>query len=78
MRGGRDSRGRDVLDLGQGRGDFANGRQGTDTLAAERVRSCENVCRVEPRVMHMRGHGVRTSDSSAAWMSCPGRRSGGL
>jgi hypothetical protein len=46
MRGGRDSvvatRGRDVLDLGQGRGDFANGRTGRDTcLGAERVRSCE-------------------------------------
>ncbi|WP_416956868.1 calcium-binding protein [Nocardioides sp. T5] len=46
MRGGRDSvvatRGRDVLDLGQGRGDFANGRMGRDTcLGAERVRSCE-------------------------------------
>ena len=48
MRGGRDSvigtRGPDVLDLGTGRGDFANGRQGKDTcLGAERVRSCENV-----------------------------------
>ncbi|MCY4724670.1 hypothetical protein NYO98_00150 [Nocardioides sp. STR2] len=48
MRGGRDSvigtRGPDVLDLGTGRGDFANGRQGNDTcLGAERVRSCENV-----------------------------------
>jgi hypothetical protein len=48
MRGGRDSvvatRGPDVLDLGEGRGDFANGRQGRDTcLGAERVRSCENV-----------------------------------
>lgn len=48
MRGGRDSvvatRGRDVLDLGAGRGDFANGRQGQDTcLGAERVRSCEDV-----------------------------------
>jgi len=48
MRGGRDSvvatRGRDVLDLGQGRGDFANGRKGRDTcLGAERVRSCENL-----------------------------------
>lgn len=47
MRGGRDSvvatRGRDVLDLGQGRGDFANGRMGRDTcLGAERVRNCEN------------------------------------
>jgi hypothetical protein len=46
MGGGRDSvvatRGADVLDLGTGRGDFANGRQGTDTcLGAERVRSCE-------------------------------------
>jgi hypothetical protein len=46
MRGGRDSviatRGPDVLDLGTGRGDFANGRQGRDTcLGAERVRSCE-------------------------------------
>lgn len=48
LRGGRDSvvatRGRDVLDLGTGRGDFANGRQGRDTcLGAERVRSCEVV-----------------------------------
>lgn len=48
MRGGRDSvvatRGRDVLDLGQGRGDFANGRKGRDTcLGAERVRNCENL-----------------------------------
>jgi Ca2+-binding RTX toxin-like protein len=48
MRGGRDSvigtRGPDVLDLGAGRGDFANGRQGNDTCrGAERVRSCENV-----------------------------------
>lgn len=47
MRGGRDSvvatRGRDVLDLGTGRDDFANGRQGRDTcLGAERVRSCED------------------------------------
>jgi hypothetical protein len=47
MRGGRDSvvatRGPDVLDLGTGRGDFANGRQGRDTcLGAERVVSCEN------------------------------------
>lgn len=47
MRGGRDSviatRGPDVLDLGTGGGDFANGRQGRDTcLGAERVRSCEN------------------------------------
>jgi hypothetical protein len=48
MRGGRDSvvatRGRDVLNLGKGRGDFANGRRGWDTcLGAERVRNCENV-----------------------------------
>lgn len=48
MRGGRDSvvatRGRDVLDLGKGRGDFANGRKERDTcLGAERVRSCENL-----------------------------------
>ena len=48
MRGGRDSvvatPGRDVLDLGKGRGDFANGRKGRDTcLGAERVSSCENV-----------------------------------
>ena len=47
MRGGRDSvvatRGQDVLDLGDGRGDFANGRKGRDTcLGAERVRSCED------------------------------------
>jgi hypothetical protein len=47
MRGGRDSvvatRGPDVLDLGTGRGDFANGRRGRDTcLGAERVVSCEN------------------------------------
>ena len=47
MRGGRDSvvapRGPDVVDLGQGRNDFANGRMGHDTcLGAERVRSCEN------------------------------------
>lgn len=47
MGGGRDTvvgtRGPDVLDMGGGR-DFANGRQGRDTcLAAERVRSCENV-----------------------------------
>jgi hypothetical protein len=47
MRAGRDSvvatRGRDVLDLGSGRGDFANGRKGRDTcLGAERVRSCED------------------------------------
>lgn len=47
MRGGRDSvvatRGPDVLDLGTGRGDFANGRQGRDTcLGAERVMNCEN------------------------------------
>lgn len=48
MRAGRDSvvatRGRDVLDLGAGRGDFANGRMGRDTCrGAERVRSCEVV-----------------------------------
>lgn len=48
MRGGRDSvvatRGRDVLDLGKGRGDFANGRKERDTcLGAERVRNCENL-----------------------------------
>jgi hypothetical protein len=48
MRGGRDSvvatRGPDVLDLGNGRNDFANGRMGRDTcLGAERVRSCEDV-----------------------------------
>ncbi|MET1037964.1 MAG: calcium-binding protein [Aeromicrobium sp.] len=47
MRGGRDSvvatPGPDVLDLGKGRGDFANGRKGRDTcLGAERVRSCED------------------------------------
>jgi hypothetical protein len=47
MRGGRDSvvatRGRDVLDLGQGRNDFANGRKGWDIcLGAERFMSCEN------------------------------------
>lgn len=48
MRGGRDSvvatRGRDVLDLGKGRGDFANGRQERDRcLGAERVRGCEDL-----------------------------------
>jgi hypothetical protein len=48
MRGGRDSvvatRGPDVLDLGQGRGDFANGRRGKDTcLGAERVVNCESL-----------------------------------
>ena len=48
MRGGRDSvvatRGRDLMDLGKGRGDFANGRKERDTcLGAERVRSCENL-----------------------------------
>lgn len=48
MRGGRDSvvatRGRDDLDLGAGRGDFANGRKGRDTcLGAERVTSCEDL-----------------------------------
>lgn len=46
MRGGRDSvvatRGPDFLDLGNGGGDFANGRMGNDTcLGAERVNSCE-------------------------------------
>ena len=48
MRGGRDSvvatPGRDFLDLGKGRGDFANGGKERDTcLGAERVRSCEHL-----------------------------------
>ena len=50
MRGGRDSvvatRGPDSLDLGNGGGDFANGRKGNDTcLGAERVISCEGLRR---------------------------------
>ena len=62
MRGGRDSvigtRGPDVLDLGTGRGDFANGRKGRDTcLGAERVRNCEN--------LRSRGSGRDARDAQA-------------
>ena len=66
MRGGRDSvigtRGPDVLDLGTGRGDFANGSQGKDTcLGAERVGSRERAVRpvrssrAPPRCVGARG-----------------------
>ena len=57
MRGGRDSvvatRGPDFLDLGNGGGDFANGRKGNDTcLGAERVISCEALRRSGRAVRH--------------------------
>ena len=79
MRGGRDSvvatPGRDVLDLGKGRGDFANGRKGRDTcLGAERVTSCENLGsgRSGRAVRDARARDRATSDSSAARRSCRG------
>ena len=68
MRGGRTPSsahaGRIVLDLGTGRGDFANGRQGRTPASAPSgsgaARTCGPAGQVEPRSSPTRGHARRS------------------